>query len=193
MKALSSKLLTIACATALLLSFSGSADAQELMLSKGTKSIGGRLTVDIDYNKPSGGTGSTTASLNGNVTLGYFFADNIRGALSLGTLFPFNKGLNKEFNAGIGVDYFFSGMGKMVPFFGARLGVTTITSANPITDDSSTSIGTALAIPFGVLFPLSNHVALSLGAEPTFDILLSGNKGFHMKAPIGFLGVEAFF
>ena len=200
MNALSSKLLTarlgsLAAAAALLLSFSGSVDAQELMLTKGTKSIGGRITVDINYDKPKDVDGTTIISLNSGVNLGYFLADNIRASLSLGSTFPFNTpeggASSKTFSAGVGADYYFAGMGRMVPFIGGRVGISTQTLT--LGDDSATKYGVNIGLPVGVLFPLSSHVALSLGADINFNLFLNQDKGMSMNIPIGFLGVEAFF
>jgi len=153
-------------AIALGLFASQSAGAAELVLEKGTMSLGGSAGFSLAM-----AGGETMFSFGANPSFGYFVTDNIQvfGSISLEYMF-------EEFSWGIGVGgNYILDIGGMKGYGGIHYDINGVDNM-------------WVGAQFGLLFPLSESVALDLSIRPDYGIQ---DEVFMLNA--GWLGVNAYF
>ena len=163
----------------------------KMTLNKGTMQLGGAVSVDIDVIMPEEGDSVTGFTFDLSPSVGYFVTDGfmLEGMVSLqfrgGDLYE-NAGIPLLFMAG--GRYYIVGSGSIIPFLGARIGMFF-----DMPDEGDTQKSLMISVPLGLLWPLNQWVALTLGASWQVQMSLEDHGGTYMFIPIGFLGMEAFF
>lgn len=179
------KIKVLCLVTSLLMAFALKAQPR-VDLGEGSLFILGALTVNygiIDFNK-----NEQTLKLKSDVGGGYFVRDN----LAVGFALPVGwQMLQNKFSLGFKpfATYFFDLGTTVFPYIGGNItaGYSTLTTFG--TGEFQLLAG----IDSGILFSLSENVALDFGLRPEIAIKLSNNQRWRLDIPGGFIGVRAFF
>jgi len=167
----------------LLLGFgSGTAfGADQLDIAQGTMEAGGSATISVQTIEGAVGFGVNLAP-----QFGYFVNDiiELNGAVGL-NIASFEGFTATSVTLAPGFQAVFAGQ-NVRPFIGAALQFTSISFEG----ESGSALG--VAVPFGVLLPLSNAVAISIGSNPSVAADLDGGPAI-ITVPAGALGVRSFF
>jgi len=169
---------------------SAPAAPQGLQLTSGTMQLGGRLA--LSYEHVDDGHGYVNgAMLDISPAFGYFVADNFELLIGLLVAKGFGEifeGYPADAGATIGIAYYFA-FGEASAFYiGAQVGMQFT-----IPEEGDTYKWFVAAVPIGVLIGLNSHVAIDIGLRPQFMAGLDEPKIKQISAPIGYLGVQAFF
>jgi len=167
----------------LLLGFGGGTafGADELDIAQGTMEAGGSATVYVQSIEGATGFGVALAP-----QFGYFVSDmiEVNGAVGL-TIVGIEGFTTTAVTLAPGFQAVFPGE-AVRPFVGAAVQFTSFSFEG----ESASALG--VAVPVGVLLPLSNAVAISLGSSPSVAANLDGGPAI-ITVPAGALGVRSFF
>jgi hypothetical protein len=163
---------------------------KKLLLSKGTMQVGGEIAfTHVSAFGDSGGTSSAFAFVL-SPTVGYFILDNVEllGQFSFGMAGDYDGNIpQKLVSFALGVRDVLDAGWVVNPFFGVLLGMSF-----SIPDQEDTTKSLDLQVPFGVLIPLNQHVAINLGIKFQYSRNLDTSVNV-IQLPIGYFGVEGFF
>jgi hypothetical protein len=170
-----------------LLAFVGSAGtaraAEMLDITEGTMEAGGSATLYVQAIDDSLGFGVTLVP-----QFGYFFTDQIELTLGLGlSIAAIETFTSTSVSLQPGVQAVL-GEGSVRPFVGVSIPFTSVS----FEEISLTTLG--VSVPVGVLVPVSNAVAFSIGTNPSVVAQINDGGGpAIITVPAGALGVRAFF
>jgi len=145
------------------------AHSSELHIEKGTTSLGGTAGISV-----MAVSGQTQFVFGANPSLGFFLTDEIQ---LFGSLMLSSSNDSLGWGLGIGVNYVteFTSLEGVKSYAGVRA---------EIYGNDARWVGAQA----GVLFPLSEHVAMDLGVRPQYEF----RSGLFMLN-VGWLGVNAYF
>ncbi len=123
-------------------------------------------------------------NLVSSVGAGYFIRDNLAVGVSIPFFWQF-MGRQLEIGAKPFADYFFDLDCAWFPYVGGNI------TASYLSFGSEFKLRAGLE--GGVLFSLSENIALDLGLRPEFNFKLSQTQHWGLNIPAGFLGVRAIF
>jgi hypothetical protein len=179
---------------------SGDYDAEpagEMMLSKGTMQLGGHLALRYEHFDDGNGYVNGT-NLEISPTFGYFVAPKFELVFSLAFIKGFGEYYEGEgeipddpmiIGASIGIRYHIP-VGSAFFYLGLDVGIEAWVFAEDNVDPYKWFIAAA---SLGFLVPLNNHVAIDIGVRPQYNRGLDDPTMQYITAPIGYLGVQAFF
>ncbi len=155
--------------------------ADQLDIAQGTMEAGGSATVSVQSIEGSTGFGLTLAP-----QFGYFVTDmiEVNGTVGL-AIIGFEGFTTTTVTLAPGFQAVFPGQ-AVRPFIGAAVQFTSFSFEG----ESISALG--VAVPVGVLLPLSNAVAISIGSNPSVAADLDGGPAI-ITVPAGALGVRSFF
>jgi hypothetical protein len=167
---------------------------RKLQISSGTMQLGGQITVTFQNYSPSEGGGRSWSGhvFGFNPTFGYFVVNGLEVMTRFSLLI---KGgdlyteSSKQVGFGLGFRYVLDA-GMVNPYVGLLLGMDFWIPP----DEAETSTEKFFDITglLGILIPLNQHVAISLGMEIIYQKGLNDVGWDIFSLPIGF-GVEGFF
>jgi hypothetical protein len=157
--------------------------AEVLDISQGTMEAGGSATLYVQAIDDALGFGVTLVP-----QFGYFFTDQLEFTLGLGlsisaieTFTATSLSLQPGIQAVLGE-------GSIRPFVGASVPFTSLSFEG----ESVSTLG--VSVPVGVLVPVSDAVAFSIGTSPSVVAQISDGGGpAIITVPAGALGVRSFF
>jgi hypothetical protein len=165
-----------------LLASTGTARAADVLdITEGTMELGGSATVSVQAIEDSVAFGVTLAP-----QFGYFVTDviQINGAVGL-SVSAFETFTTTSVSLAPGIQAVFPGQ-SVRPFLGASLLFTSYS----FDGEGASTLG--VAVPVGVLVPLSDAVAISIGTQPSVVANIDGGPAI-ISVPAGALGVRSFF
>jgi len=151
--------------------------------------LGGTLLIDYNHQAQKGSNWKNGTMIEVSPALGYFVADG----LELLAAVYFARGLGQlyddetSFGAGLGIKYHFD-LGKVFLYLGAGLGAEFL-----YPDGGDLQPFLTLQLPFGVLIPLNQHLAIDVGMIVNTAFYLDEDWAMILDLPIGYLGVQGYF
>lgn len=151
-------------------------------LSEGGIFVTGDARVDYKWENLK----NTDQQLNlvSSIGAGYFIRDNLAIGLGIPFFWQF-MGMQLEIGAKPFANYFFDLDCAWFPYVGGNI------TASYLSFGSEFKLKAGLEA--GVLFSLSENVALDLGLRPEFNFKLSQTQHWGLNIPAGLLGVRAIF
>jgi len=144
----------------------------------------------VDTVDPDGPGSVTGIRLDLSPSFSYFVADgfavSIRGSVG-GRFGDLYSGWDTTVGVALGVAYVFR-LRVVLPYLGMSFGPSFIVPAG---GDSISLL--ALSFGAGLLIPLSYHVAIDVGMQPTLAFGVNNFDGVRLTMPMGALGVRALF
>ena len=152
--------------------------------------LGGTLLLNYQHIAAKDRNWQNGAVIEVSPQFGYFLATNLELGLSL----FFAKGMGQlfedsptEFGLSLGIKYHID-LAKVFLYLGATVGMDFVLPTEGKLQNYL--IG---GIPFGLLVPLNQHVALDVGMRVNAAIYLHDSWVMEISVPIGYLGVQGYF
>ena len=162
--------------------------ADDPVLERGTKQIGGQLRLDYERDMYDAHDSGYTLSIVPG--FGYFIADRLEVRVGLAAdveLGALHAGATQTFGFDGGIRYYLR-LGKSVAgYAGMAFGPAV---AVPDAGKSATTL--VASLPFGVLVAFNRYVAMDLGARVEYSSLVSTRDGSVLRLALGYFGVQAF-
>jgi len=171
-----------------------SAGGPEAPFPAGSMRIGGQITATVEHVAPGiRGIRAVRATRYSAVLapeMGYFILDDLELRAGLGAkaaVVP-HSDAPVSLWTDIGVRYYLALSAVVIPYGGLTIGPGWV-----LDTPKATSLTLAIAVPFGLLVPLSRQLAIDLGARVNYAAVVLHGRGEWMSVTVGYLGVQAFF
>ena len=184
------KFTAIMAAAFMVIGLGNASAATTAKTTKGTMSLGGTISFDIDVVMPSEGDSVMGFKLNVAPDFGYFISDNLelRAKLGFGKRFGdlYELDTTTDLSFGAGVIYYLGINANLKLGVGVEAGMQ---MGIPEEGDSSNTLH--IGVPIQLLVPLKDtNVALIAGTTINVTMGLEDGAATNIGVPIGYLGVK---
>ena len=166
-------------------------DESGLQLSAGTMQFGGVAGFQYEVVFPENFDSENGYLLELSPSFSYFVMDNLSLQVSLKMVFPegyLEEGTSTVFSGALGVRYYISNLGYIVPYAGLDIGFGVVL---PTGGGNLQSM--VFGLPGGVLFPLNRHAAVDVGLRLLYNLSLDEGGVSRLTIPVAYFGMQAFF
>ncbi|MBN2723154.1 MAG: hypothetical protein JXR95_03690 [Deltaproteobacteria bacterium] len=210
-------LLSLMSAILVLFNFSSPSFALEgrmgpMELKTGTVIIGGTISGDYVRVTPESGDSLSGSMISIAPAGGYFITENVALSGSVEILVPSGDAfshLGKSYAISAGARYYHQ-FDRFYIYGGIEGGFLNISSGSDNTSNNTLKIdernykadrmivsssydvsGTLISFPFGLIFPLSSHIALDVGIKINYFIDDDDNR--YLDINLGYFGIQSYF